>query len=160
MTVSSYTDMSGTPDRCKVLARPAYHHQAPLVQRIMDWLQEQWHRLLEQSQVAAGKMRVLAVTSPKRSPILPNVPTVGESYKGFNATTWFGLLAPAGTPRAIVMKLTAEANRVLKDPNVRKSIETEGGEVLGGTPEEFGAYMKSEIANWATLVRDSGAKVD
>ena len=113
-----------------------------------------------QSQVAAGRMRVLAVTSSKRSPILPNVPTVSESFAGFNATTWFGLLAPAGTPKPIVQKLNAEANRILKDPAVRKAIEAEGGEVLGGTSEEFGAYMKSEIANWATLVHESGAKVD
>jgi tripartite-type tricarboxylate transporter receptor subunit TctC len=113
-----------------------------------------------QSHVASGKLRVLAVTSARRSPIFPNVPTIGETYKGFDAVTWFGILAPAGTPTPIVEKLNAAINRTLADPGVRKSIEQEGGEVLGGTPERFAQLMKSEIANWAMLVRQSGAKVD
>lgn len=114
-----------------------------------------------QSHVASGKLRALAVTSTKRSPVFPNTPTVAESgYKGFNAVTWFGILAPAGTPRPIVDKLNAAINKTLADPGVRKSIEHEGGEVLGGTPEHFGELIKSEIANWATLVKQSGAKVD
>ncbi len=114
-----------------------------------------------QSHVASGKLRALAVTSTKRSPVFPNTPTVAESgYKGFNAVTWFGILAPAGTPRPIVDKLNAAINKTLADPGVRKSIEHEGGEVLGGTPEHFGEPIKSEIANWATLVKQSGAKVD
>jgi tripartite-type tricarboxylate transporter receptor subunit TctC len=113
-----------------------------------------------QSQVAAGKLRLLATTGPARSPILPNVPTAAETYKGFQAVTWFGILAPAATPKPIIARLNAEINKVLKDPNVRKSIEAEGGEVIGGTPEEFAAYIKSELAMWATLVKESGAKVD
>jgi tripartite-type tricarboxylate transporter receptor subunit TctC len=113
-----------------------------------------------QSHVAAGKLRLLATTGPKRSPILPNVPTAAETYKGFEAVTWFGILAPAATPKPILARLNAETNKVLKDPGVRKSIEAEGGEVIGGTPEEFAAYIKSELAMWSTLVRESGAKVD
>ena len=113
-----------------------------------------------QSQVSSGKMRLLATTGSKRSPIFPNVPTVGESYKGFQAVTWFGILAPAGTSPAIVKKLNTEINKVLHDAEVRKSIEKEGGEVLGGTPEEFAALMKSELATWSTIVKESGAKVD
>ncbi|MGE5095166.1 MAG: Bug family tripartite tricarboxylate transporter substrate binding protein [Betaproteobacteria bacterium] len=113
-----------------------------------------------QSHIASGKLRALAVTSQKRSPVFPNTPTVGETYKGFNAVTWFGILAPAGTPKPIVVKLNAAINKALADPGVRKSIESEGGEVLGGTPEQFAELMRSELANWSTLVKQSGAKVD
>ncbi|MGZ5074411.1 MAG: Bug family tripartite tricarboxylate transporter substrate binding protein [Usitatibacter sp.] len=113
-----------------------------------------------QSQVSAGKLRLLATTGAKRSPIFPKVPTVAETYPGFQAVTWFGILAPAGTPKPVLAHLNAEINKVLKDPGVRKSIETEGGEVLGGTAEEFAAYIKSELAMWAGLVRQSGAQVD
>jgi tripartite-type tricarboxylate transporter receptor subunit TctC len=113
-----------------------------------------------QSQVAAGRLRLLATTGAKRSPIVPNVPTAGESYKGFQAVTWFGILAPAGTPKPILERLNAEINKVIKDPAVRKAIEGEGGEVIGGTAEEFAAYMRSELAMWSTLVKESGAKVD
>ena len=113
-----------------------------------------------QSQVAAGRMKILAVTSKKRSPIFPNVPTVGETYKGFEAVTWFGILAPAGTPAPIVAKLNAEINKALQDPGVRKGIEKEGGEVIGGTPQQFADLMKSELTAWAAVVKESGAKVD
>ncbi len=113
-----------------------------------------------QGQVSGGKMRALAVTSLKRSPVFPTTPTVSETYPDFQAVTWFGILAPAGTPPAIVAKLNAEVNRALQDPAVRKAIEKEGGEVIGGTPEEFAALMKAELASWATVVKASGAKVD
>jgi tripartite-type tricarboxylate transporter receptor subunit TctC len=113
-----------------------------------------------QSHIAGGKMRALAVTSPKRSPVIPNVPTVAETIKGFDANTWFGILAPAKTPKPVIAKLNAEINKILKDPAVRKAIEAEGGEVLGGTPEEFRALIKGDIANWAKEVKSSGAKVD
>ena len=113
-----------------------------------------------QSQVSAGKLRLLATTGPKRSPIFPQVPTASETYRGFEAVTWFGILAPAATPKPILARLNAEINKAVQDPNVRRAIEAEGGEVLGGTAEEFAAYIKSEMAMWATLVKDSGAKVD
>ena len=113
-----------------------------------------------QSHVASGKLRALAVTSQKRSPVFPNTPTVAETYKGFNAVTWFGILAPAKTPKPIVDKLNAAINKALADPAVRGSIEKEGGEVLGGTSEQFHELMKAELASWATVVRESGAKVD
>jgi tripartite-type tricarboxylate transporter receptor subunit TctC len=113
-----------------------------------------------QSQVAAGRMRILAVTSKRRSPIFPNVPTISETYPGFEAVTWFGILAPAKTPAPIVAKLNAEINKALQDPNVRKAIEKEGGEVIGGTEQQFADLMKSELAAWAAVVKASGAKVD
>jgi tripartite-type tricarboxylate transporter receptor subunit TctC len=113
-----------------------------------------------QSHVAGGKMRALAVTSPKRSAVMPTVPTIAETYKGFDSNTWFGILAPAGTPKPVIARLNAEINKVLKDPGARKAIESEGGEVLGGTPEEFAALIQKEIATWAPVVKASGAKVD
>jgi tripartite-type tricarboxylate transporter receptor subunit TctC len=111
-------------------------------------------------QIASGNMRALAVTSLKRSPVLPTVPTIAETYKGFDAVTWFGILAPAGTPKAILVKWNEEINKALKDPAVKKAIEKEGGDIIGGTPEQFTALIKSEIASWAPVVKESGAKVD
>jgi tripartite-type tricarboxylate transporter receptor subunit TctC len=113
-----------------------------------------------QSQAAAGRVRVLAVTSKRRSPIFPNVPTVSETYPGFDAVTWFGILAPARTPSPIVARLNAEINKALQDPGVRKAIEKEGGEVIGGTQQQFADLMKSDLAAWSTVVKASGAKVD
>ncbi len=113
-----------------------------------------------QAQVAGGKLRLLATTGAKRSPIFPDVPTAGETYKGFQAVSWYGILAPAATPKPVIARLNAEINRALKDPAVRKSIEAEGGEVLGGKAEDFAAYIRTELAMWAPVVRDSGAKVD
>ena len=113
-----------------------------------------------QSHVAGGKLRALAVTSAKRSQVFPTVPTVGETVKGFEANTWFGILAPAGTPKPVIAKLNAEINKALKAPSVRKAIEAEGGEVLGGTPEQFAQLIKSDMGSWGALVRESGAKVD
>ena len=113
-----------------------------------------------QGQVAGGKLRAIAVTSAKRSPIFPNVPTVGETVKGFEANTWFGILAPAGTPKPVIARLNTEINKALKAPAVRKSIESEGGEVLGGTPEQFAQLIKADMASWGALVKESGAKVD
>lgn len=113
-----------------------------------------------QGQIAGGKMRALAVTSAKRSPVLANVPTVGETVKGFEANTWFGIAAPANTPKPVLAKLNTEINKALKDPAVRAAIEKEGGEVLGGTSEQFAHLIKSDLASWGTLVKESGAKVD
>ena len=113
-----------------------------------------------QGQVASKRLRVLAVTSKRRSPILPDVPTVGETYKGFEAVTWFGILAPKGTPAPIVAKLNTEINKAIKDPKVREQIEKEGGEVIGGTPQQFADLMKAELTTWSTLVKASGATVD
>jgi tripartite-type tricarboxylate transporter receptor subunit TctC len=106
-------------------------------------------------------MRALAVTSSQRADDLPNVPTINESgYKGFDARTWFGVVAPAGTPPAIVAELNAEINKVLAMPEVRKKITVEGGDVMGGSPEQFGALIKTEIPRWGKVVKDSGARID
>ena len=113
------------------------------------------------SQIKGGKLRPLAVTSAKRVASLPDVPTIAESgYKGFDANTWFGLVAPAGTPPAIVTRINAEVNKILKSPDVTEKFAAEGGGALGGTPQEFAALLKSDYAKWGKVVKDSGAKLD
>jgi tripartite-type tricarboxylate transporter receptor subunit TctC len=108
-----------------------------------------------------NKLRPLAVTSAKRVDDLPNVPTINESgYKGFDAVTWFGLLAPAGTPKDVIAKLNAEFNKALQSPELRKKLGDEGADPAGGTAEQFAALIKDEIPRWGKVVKDSGAKVD
>jgi tripartite-type tricarboxylate transporter receptor subunit TctC len=112
-------------------------------------------------QIKNGKLRPLAVTSAKRVDDLPNVPTINESgYKGFDAVTWFGLLAPAGTPKDMIAKLNAEFNKALQNPELRKKLGDEGADPAGGTPEQFAALIKDEIPRWGKVVKESGAKVD
>jgi tripartite-type tricarboxylate transporter receptor subunit TctC len=108
-----------------------------------------------------GKMRPLAVTSAKRMPDLPNVPTIAESgYSGFEAVTWFGFVAPAATPKDIVVRLNTEFNKALQVPDLKKKLNDQGADVLGGTPEQFGALMKKDTIRWSTAVKASGAQVD
>jgi tripartite-type tricarboxylate transporter receptor subunit TctC len=112
-------------------------------------------------QIKQGKVRALAVTSAKRTDDLPNVPTINESgYKGFDAVTWFGFLAPAGTPKDVVARLNAEFNKVLKQPELRKKLSEEGADPVGGTPEQFAALIKDDIVRWGKVVKDSGARID
>ena len=111
--------------------------------------------------IKQGKVRALAVTSAKRVDDLPAVPTINESgYKGFDAVTWFGLLAPAGTPKDIVARLNAEFNRALKQPELYKRLSDEGADPAGGTPEQFAVLIKDEIPRWGKIVKESGAKID
>jgi len=113
------------------------------------------------SQIKGGKLRALAVTGAKRSAELPEVPAVAESgYKGFDVTTWYGLLFPAGTPEPVVKLVNGEVNRVLKLAEVRSRLAAEGGDVLGGTPAEFAAVLKTDLTKWGQIVKQSGAKVD
>lgn len=111
--------------------------------------------------VREGKLRALAVTSSKRSPAAPGVPTIAESgYPGFEATNWYGLLAPAGTPDAIVRRLHSDTAKALGLPAVRGKLAELGLEVIGNSPEEFAAAIKSEIPKWAKVVEHSGIKQD
>ena len=111
--------------------------------------------------IKQGKLRALAVTSAKRVDDLPNVPTINESgYKGFDAVTWFGLLAPAATPKDVIAKLNAEFNKALKLPELSKRLGDEGADTAGGTPEEFASLIKGDIPRWGKIVKESGAKVD
>jgi tripartite-type tricarboxylate transporter receptor subunit TctC len=108
-----------------------------------------------------GKLRPLAVTSLKRSLVAPGVPTIHESgYPGFEATVWYGLLAPAGTSATIVRKLHLDTSRVLALPDVRARLGDLGMEVVGNSPEEFSAVIKAEIPKWAKLLSESGIKAD
>ena len=111
--------------------------------------------------VKDGKLRALAVTSSKRSRATPELPTVDEAaLPGFEANTWHGVVVPAGTPAAVVVRLNREIVAILHMPEVVGRLSGQGAEALGSTPEEFAAYIKSETLKWAKVVRDSGAKAD
>ena len=111
--------------------------------------------------VRAGKLRALAVTSAKRSTAVPDVPTIAESgFPGFEATAWYGLLAPARTPKPAVARLHAETVKALAMPDVRQRLEGVGFELVGSTPDEFAAYIRSEIAKWAKVVKASGVRLE
>ena len=111
--------------------------------------------------VKSGKLKVLAVGSQRRSAILPEVPTVAESgVPGFNAQSWAAFLAPAGTPRPIILKMNAELNTALSKPAIKERFQGMGAEPLELTPEQTAAYFKSELDNWAVAVKASGARVD
>jgi len=108
-----------------------------------------------------GKMRPIAVTSLKRVDDLPQVPTIAESgVKDFEAVTWFGFVAPTGTPKEIVALLNAEFNKALQSPDVKKKLSDQGADVLGGSPETFATTIKNDLARWAPIVKASGATLD
>ncbi|MBM3373978.1 MAG: hypothetical protein FJY44_08910 [Betaproteobacteria bacterium] len=108
--------------------------------------------------VRSGKLVAIAVTSAKRSPSAPEVPTIGETFPGVEASAWYGVLAPAGTPKPVVARLNADIHKSLQDPAVEKRLANVGFEITYGTPEQFSAYIKSEIKKWAKVVKASGAK--
>ena len=111
--------------------------------------------------IKAGRLRALAVTGAQRSPAVPDVPTIAElGFPGFEATAWYGVLAPAKTPAAIVTRLHDEIVSALKMRDVRERLEYVGFEIVGSTPAAFGAYIKSEIKKWAPVVKASGAKAE
>ena len=111
--------------------------------------------------VNAGKVRALAVTSARRAPGMPDLPTMQEAgVSGYNATSWNGMLAPAGTPAGIIKRLNAEFNRIIAEPEVRKRMLANGYEPVGGPPEKFGAHIRAEIAKWAPVVKATGVVVD
>jgi tripartite-type tricarboxylate transporter receptor subunit TctC len=108
-----------------------------------------------------GKLRALAVTSARRHPAAPEIPTMSESgLPGFDATSWFAVYAPAGTPADVVAKLNGEFNRIMTLADVKEKLAGIGLDVAGGSPEALGSYTRSELAKWAKVVRESGAKAD
>ncbi|MDR2452344.1 MAG: tripartite tricarboxylate transporter substrate binding protein [Candidatus Accumulibacter sp.] len=111
--------------------------------------------------VREGKAKLLAVSNAKRSAALPDLPTVAEEgYPGFDATTWNGFLAPANTPKEVILKLNQAINQVLEMPEVKQKLLAGGAEVAGGTPEQFGDLLSNETAAWAEVIKRSGIKVD
>jgi tripartite-type tricarboxylate transporter receptor subunit TctC len=111
--------------------------------------------------IKSGKVRPLALTSLKRSTAVPDVPTLDESgLKGYEVTAWFGLAAPAGTPRETVMRLNQALNRTTQDPQVRDTLESRGATVIQGTPEECLAFVKNEVEKWAPVVKRAGVVPD
>ncbi|MCU0951571.1 MAG: tripartite tricarboxylate transporter substrate binding protein [Burkholderiaceae bacterium] len=112
--------------------------------------------------IRSGRLKALAVTSRERSPALPNVPTMEDAagLKDFDATAWFGLLAPAGTPREIVAKVQADVARILATPEMRERFAGAGAQPVGDTPAQFAAFIKREIDKWSGVVAFSGARVD
>ncbi len=111
--------------------------------------------------IKSGKLKALAVTSAKRSPSLPDVPTIAEAgVPGYEAPSWFGILVPKGTPPGIVAKLNTDINKILAMPDTKKKFLEQGAEPAGGTPEQFAALINSEIPKWAKVVKASGAQID
>jgi tripartite-type tricarboxylate transporter receptor subunit TctC len=111
--------------------------------------------------IREGKVRALGVTTLKRTAVMPEIPTMDElGLKGFDATTWHGLVAPAHTPKEIVATLNGALATSLDDPGVKKSLGDLGVDIMGGTPEDFSAYIHSEIPKWTAIVKASGAKLD
>ena len=110
--------------------------------------------------IKSGKIRALGVTSEQRDPALPQVPTVGETVPGYEATAWFGIGMPKGTPKEIIDKVNAEVNRALADPKMRERLAELGGKPIAGTPEDFGKVIAAETLKWEKVVISSGAKVE
>ena len=110
--------------------------------------------------IKGGKLRALGVTSAEREPSLPDTPTVGDTVPGYEATAWFGIGMPKGTPRDVIEKVNAEVNRALADPKMRERLAELGGKPIAGTPEDFGKVIADETEKWAKVVISSGAKVE
>lgn len=112
--------------------------------------------------IKGGKLKALAVTSSRTTPALPGVPTIAEAAKlpSYEASSWFGLLAPAGTPPDIIKRVQQEVAKSLGTPAMREKLQAQGAEPSGNTPEQFAALIRSETTKWAKVVKDSGAKVD
>ncbi|HEX4553772.1 MAG TPA: tripartite tricarboxylate transporter substrate-binding protein, partial [Xanthobacteraceae bacterium] len=108
----------------------------------------------------AGEVRAVAVSTPERVAAAPDVPTIGETIKGFEATGWQGLYAPAATPRAIVDKIAAEVKRIFGDPAVKAALENVGGEPAAMTPDAFAGFARAERVKWAEVVKAAGVRIE
>ena len=111
-------------------------------------------------QVKAGRLRGLAVTSPKRSPSFPALPAIAETVPGYEVINWFGILAPAGTSKAIVSRINRDLNAALALPELRSRLAAQGADTAGGTPEDFGRVIRADFEKWGRVVKESGARVE
>jgi len=111
-------------------------------------------------QVRSGKLRAIGVTGPRRSPAFPDVPAIAESVPGYEVVNWFGIIAPAGTPKPIIARVNAELNKALESPELVKTLNSQTAEAVGGTSEAFGKVIRSDYVKWAQVVKQSGARVD
>jgi tripartite-type tricarboxylate transporter receptor subunit TctC len=113
------------------------------------------------SHVNAGKLKALGTTGKSRSAVTPNIPTVAEAgVPGYEATIWLGLMAPAGTPRPVLDRLSSEVNKVINAPEVKENWGKQGAQPMGMTPDEFGRFVREDVTKWSKLVKDTGMKVD
>ena len=112
------------------------------------------------SQLASGKLRALAVTTPQRSAALKNVPAIAETVPGYAVESWYGLFAPAGTPADVIARLNAAAKKAIDSPEFRKQLEPEGLAVSGGAPAELDSYVRSETTRWTKIVKENNVKAD
>jgi tripartite-type tricarboxylate transporter receptor subunit TctC len=110
--------------------------------------------------IKAGKLRAIGIATRQRHPLLPDVPTIGETVPGFEVSPWYGLFAPAGTPREIVARLNTELTKVMKSQEINERMTALGWDPVTNSPEEFTAQIKSELAIWADVVKKSGARID
>jgi tripartite-type tricarboxylate transporter receptor subunit TctC len=111
-------------------------------------------------QVKSGKLRALGVTGPKRSPAFPDVPAIAETVPGYEVVNWFGIIAPAGTPKTVIARVNGELNKALQSAELVKALNAQTAEAVGGTPEAFAKVIRGDFAKWAKVVKQSGARVD
>ncbi len=108
----------------------------------------------------SGRVKILGVSTAKRVQQIPEVATIGESVPGYEAHTWFGVLAPAGTPQPVIDRLSRESMKILQSDDIKKRFAEVGAEPVGGTPQQFAAFMAAETVKWAKVIKASGARVD
>lgn len=111
-------------------------------------------------QVRSGKLRGLGVTGPKRSPAFPTIPAIAETVKGYEVINWFGIFAPAGTPKALTARINAVLNEALHAPELVKMLQAQGADAVGGSAEDFERIVRADFAKWGRVVKESGARVD
>jgi tripartite-type tricarboxylate transporter receptor subunit TctC len=114
-----------------------------------------------QPQIQAGRLRAIALTSAKRFPLLPAIPTIAEAgYPGFEALAWNGILVAAGTPGPVIQRINSEINAILRDSSVKSALNAQGFDLIGGTPEDFAKLIRSESEKWAPVIRKTGVRID
>jgi tripartite-type tricarboxylate transporter receptor subunit TctC len=116
--------------------------------------------LFSQAYLQQNKLKALAVSSKKRIAMLPDVPTIGESLRGYEADVWYGVIAPAGTPKPVIDKLSGEIARIVQSPPMKEKLTQQAAEPVGGTPEAFAAVIGSELEKWRSVITQSGIKAD